>query len=89
MKGHKELEKQSQSWNFDMVNPRKHLVACIKSKKLLPFPKVSLQYKKIDMDRFVIELLCPCGLPEMFGDMVACDRCRSGTITDVVDFNIQ
>ena len=44
--GYKELEKQSQAWNFDMVNSRKHLMACIKSKKLLPFPKVfSLQYE--------------------------------------------
>ena len=38
---------------------------------------LSLQYeKKIDMDRFELELLCPCSLPEVFGDMVACDRCR-------------
>ena len=41
--GYKELEKQLHSWNYDMLNSRKHLVAC-KSKKLLPFPKVSLQY---------------------------------------------
>ena len=30
------------------------------------------------MDRFAIELLCACGLPEVwnFGDMVACDKCH-------------
>ena len=29
-----------------LTNSRKHLVACIKSKKLLPFPKVFLKYAK-------------------------------------------
>ena len=33
---------------------------------------MSLQYEIIDKDRFAIELLCPCGLPEVFGDMMAC-----------------
>ena len=45
-----------------------------KIKKFIPFTKISQPNEiKMDMDRFSIELLCPCGLPEVFGDMVACD----------------
>ena len=46
---------------------------------------VSLQYEIIDKDRFAIELLCPCGLPEVFGDMYIYGLC---TITGVVYFHI-
>ena len=51
--GYNELEIQSRLWNFDMANCRKHLVTCLKSKKFIPFPKISQPNKiKMDMDRF-------------------------------------
>ena len=58
-----------------------------KIKKFLPFLKISQPNEiKMDMDRFSIELLCPCGLPEGFGDLclwwlVTC--VASGIISDV------
>ena len=46
-----------------------------KIKKFIPFPKISQPNEiKMDMDIFSIELLYPCGLPEVFCDMIACDR---------------
>ena len=74
--GYNELELHSRSWDFDMPNCRKHLVSCLESKKFVTFPKIPLLNAiKMDTDKFSIPLLCPCGLPDIFGDMVACDRC--------------
>ena len=47
-----------------------------KIKKVYPVPKLSQSNEiKMDMDRFSIQIMCPCGLPEVFGDIVACDQC--------------
>ena len=70
------LETQSRLWNFGMANCRKHLVTCLKSKKCIPFLKIPQPNEsKMDMDIFPIQIMCPCCLPEVFGDMVACDWC--------------
>jgi len=56
--GYKELEMQSRSWNFEMSKCRKHLVACLKSKLFIPFPKFSLPNEiKMDVDKFCIASL--------------------------------
>ena len=73
--------------NFDTYTMRDHLIKCIESQQFSPFPKspktkptrtkvLSLKNTSVN---FSIEKECTarCNLPNLFEDMVCCDRCSA------------
>ena len=76
--GYTELENCTRDWDFDEGNMRNHLVKCIKDGKFTCFPKVDRNCKLMDFDREFIDVSCKgkCGLPDLFCDLIECDRCN-------------
>ena len=70
--------------NFDTYTMRDHLIKCIESQQFSPFPKTKptrtkvLSLKNTSVN-FSIEKECTarCNLPNLFEDMVCCDRCSA------------
>ena len=70
--------------NFDTNTMRDHLIKCIESQQVSPFPKTKptrtkvLSLKNTSVN-FSIEKECTarCNLPNLFEDMVCCDRCSA------------
>ena len=70
--------------NFDIYTMRDHLIKCIESQQFSPFPKTKptrtkvLSLKNTSVN-FSIEKECNtrCNLPNLFEDMVCCDRCSA------------
>ena len=56
---------------------REHLLNCFVERKLLPFPRSNGKHvRKLRRTQIVnIELYKCCYLPDIYGDMVACDKC--------------
>ena len=70
--------------NFDTYTIRDHLIKCIESQQFSPFPKTKLTRTKVlslknTSVNFSIEKECTarCNLPNLFEDMVCCDRCSA------------
>ena len=63
--------------NFDTYTMRDHLIKCIESQQFSPFPKTKPTRTKVLSLNFSIEKECTarCNLPNLFEDMVCCDRC--------------
>jgi hypothetical protein len=70
--------------NFDTYNMHDHLIKCIDSQQFSPFPKTKPTRTKVlclknTSVNFSIEKECTarCNLPNLFEDMVCCDRCSA------------
>jgi len=64
---------------FDQKKMREHLIMCLKNKHFSPFPKKN--NKKIIKRHeaswnFPISIYCPCGRPDVYGDITQCDACN-------------
>ena len=57
---------------------RQHLVQCFKKKHLEPFPHATLEkpYTQSFFPYIEIELYCECNMPEVYDDMIQCDKCE-------------
>ena len=71
-----DVDRGVRDWDFDMSKAREHLKECLDQELFTEFPKKKTSSQYMDKEIFKIELLCPCGLPEVLDNMVECDRCR-------------
>ena len=63
--------------NYNMDKIREHLAYCLETKKFSPFPKStkSNRNKKPQIYQEIsLNVYCCCGMPEVKGDMIKCDK---------------
>ena len=63
--------------SYDQAHMRSHLLACLTSSKITPFPQ-RVHSRRVNMQKPHTELLpvfCLCRLPDDGGRMVQCDNC--------------
>jgi len=63
---------------FHQERLRPHLVQCFKKKRLEPFPHTTLEtpYTHSFFPYMEIEVYCDCNMPEVYDNMIACDKCE-------------
>ena len=62
---------------FDQPKMRAHLLQCFRKKVLLRFPTVKkCSGRSKHFPYREIELFCTCLMPDTYGDMVQCDKCK-------------
>ena len=63
---------------FQQEKMRQHLVHCFKKKRLEPFPHTTLEkpHGQTFFPYIQIELYCDCDMPEVYDDMIQCDKCE-------------
>lgn len=63
-------------WEFQPDDLRSHLISCFSSGHFSSFPRKDKKTpKEILSTTHVIPILCDCGLPNLYADMVGCDLC--------------
>jgi hypothetical protein len=68
---------------------RAHLVQCLSSLHMKPFPKSTLQLVPRPKSGYlIVEMFCVCRLPAQYGDMIACDVCDKWFHCVCVDIDI-
>ena len=74
--GFNNVPEEKLTWEFRQDGLRSHLINCFSSDHFSIFPHIE---KKVQAERkttsYAIQVLCHCGLPNLFADMVCCDIC--------------
>ena len=62
--------------HFEESKIREHLITCLEANRMTPFPKTDIQTHKPKIYNLSIKLHPQsCGLPDIFDNMIQCDRC--------------
>ena len=64
------------TWEFQQDNLRSHLISCFSNGNFSVFPRTEVKIPKdTKTTSYVIQVVCPCGLPNLYADMIGCDTC--------------
>ena len=75
-RGYDNVPERELIWEFQPDDLRSHLISCFSSGNFSSFPRKDKKTpKEILSTTRVIPILCDCGLPNLYADMVGCDLC--------------
>ena len=64
------------TWEFQQDDMRSHSISCFSNGNFSGFPRTQVKIpKETKTTSYVIQVLCPCGLPNLYADMDGCDTC--------------